>query len=159
MILYFFSSDQVLLSTLNCCSACSSVSEGVFLVYLWREMYSTSSYSSAILFSPRNLYFNMLLPALLQVILVSTEKKNCTTLTLRVLFYSPDNTEDLSLEHSNSDNSESLLRRRKVGACICRSFCNKDQVVRTSKMFKENRHLKLVNLALFYVGEDTRVWT
>ena len=29
-----------------------SVSEGVFLMYSWREMYSTSTYSSAILFSP-----------------------------------------------------------------------------------------------------------
>ena len=34
------------------CSACTSVSEGVFLKYLWREMYSTSTYFSAILFSP-----------------------------------------------------------------------------------------------------------
>ena len=47
----FFSTDQVLLSTLSWCSACISVSEGVFLMYLWREMYSTSTYSSAILFS------------------------------------------------------------------------------------------------------------
>ena len=47
----FFSSAQVLLSTLSWCSACTSVSEGVFLMYPWREMYSTSTYSSAILFS------------------------------------------------------------------------------------------------------------
>lgn len=78
---------------------------------------------------------------------------------LDILFYSLDNTEGLSPEHSISDNSESLLRRGKKGACICRSFCDKDRVVRTSKMFKESRHLKLVNLALFYAGEDTRVWT
>ena len=32
------------------CSACTSVSEGVFLMYPWREMYSMSTYSSAILF-------------------------------------------------------------------------------------------------------------
>ena len=32
-------------------SACTSVFEGVFLMYLWREMYSMSTYSSAI-FSP-----------------------------------------------------------------------------------------------------------
>ena len=38
------------LSTLSWCSACASVSEGVFLMYPWREMYSTSTYSSAILF-------------------------------------------------------------------------------------------------------------
>ena len=30
------------------CSACSSVSEDVFLMHLWREMYSTSTYSSAL---------------------------------------------------------------------------------------------------------------
>ena len=46
----FFSTGQALLSTLNC-STCTSVSEGVFLMYPWREMYSTSTYSSAILFS------------------------------------------------------------------------------------------------------------
>ena len=46
----FFSADQVLLSTFSWCSAFTSVSEGVFLMYLWREMYSTSTYSSTILF-------------------------------------------------------------------------------------------------------------
>ena len=49
----FFSTGEVLLSALSWCSACTSVSEGVFLMYLWREMYSTSTYSSAIFqFSP-----------------------------------------------------------------------------------------------------------
>ena len=47
----FFSTGQVLLSALSWCSACTSVSEGVFLMYLWREMYSTPIYSSTILFS------------------------------------------------------------------------------------------------------------
>ena len=47
----FFSSGQVLLFALSWCSAYTSVSEGVFLMYLWREMYSTSTYSSASLFS------------------------------------------------------------------------------------------------------------
>ena len=47
----FFSSGQVLLSALSWCSAYTSVSEGVFLMYPWREMYSTSTYSSTILFS------------------------------------------------------------------------------------------------------------
>ena len=46
----FFSTGQILLSTLSWCSACTSASEGVFLMYPWREMYSTSTYSSAILF-------------------------------------------------------------------------------------------------------------
>ena len=47
----FFSTSQVLLSTLSWCSVCTSVSEVIFLVSLWKEMYSTSTYSSAILFS------------------------------------------------------------------------------------------------------------
>ena len=47
----FFSTGQVLLSALSWCLACTSVSEGVFLMYPWREMYSTSTYSSTILFS------------------------------------------------------------------------------------------------------------
>ena len=47
----FFFSGQVLLPTLRGCSGSSSVSKGVYLMYPWREMYSTSSYLSAILFS------------------------------------------------------------------------------------------------------------
>ena len=47
----FFSSGQGLLSTLNWSSACTSVSEGVFLMNLWREMCSMSTHSSAVLFS------------------------------------------------------------------------------------------------------------
>ena len=47
----FFSAGQALLSTLSWCSACTSVSEGVFLMYPWREMSSTSTNSSTILFS------------------------------------------------------------------------------------------------------------
>ena len=47
----FFSAGEVLLPSLSWCSACTSVSEGVFLMYPWREMFSTSTYSSAILFS------------------------------------------------------------------------------------------------------------
>ena len=48
----FFSTGQVLLSALSWCSTCIRVCEGVFLMYLWREMYSTFTYSSAILFHP-----------------------------------------------------------------------------------------------------------
>ena len=48
----FFSSAQVLLPALSCCSACTSeVSEDVFPMYSWREIYSLSTYSSAVLFS------------------------------------------------------------------------------------------------------------
>ena len=46
-----FSIGQVLLSALSWCSACTSVSEGVFLIYQWRKMCSTSTQSSAILLS------------------------------------------------------------------------------------------------------------
>ena len=49
MVYIFFSSGQVLMSTLSWFSTCTSVSEGVFLMYLWREMYSMPTYSSAIL--------------------------------------------------------------------------------------------------------------
>ena len=48
----FFSTGHVLLFTLKWYSACISVPEGVFLMYPWTEMYSRSTYSSAILFSP-----------------------------------------------------------------------------------------------------------
>ena len=53
----FFSTGQVLLPALSWCSACISVSEGIFLMYLWREIYSMSTYSSAILFSPAVIFF------------------------------------------------------------------------------------------------------
>ena len=49
-VLYIIFHGQVLLSALSCCSACTAVSEAVFLMYLWTEMDSTSTYSSAILF-------------------------------------------------------------------------------------------------------------
>ena len=51
-----FSAGQGLLSALSWCSACTSVSEGVFLMHPWREMYSTSTCFSAILFSGLNLF-------------------------------------------------------------------------------------------------------
>ena len=38
-------------STLSWCSACISVSEGVLLLYPWREIFSISTYSPTILFS------------------------------------------------------------------------------------------------------------
>ena len=45
----FFCGGQVLLSALSWCSASTSVSEDVFLMYPWREMHSMSTYSSATL--------------------------------------------------------------------------------------------------------------
>ena len=50
-VFIFFSPGHILLSVLNWCSACTSVSEGIFLMYPWREMYSTFTYFSAILFT------------------------------------------------------------------------------------------------------------
>ena len=50
-VFIFFSAGQVLLSTLSWCSVCTSVSEVIFLMSLWREMYSISTYSSTILIS------------------------------------------------------------------------------------------------------------
>lgn len=44
---------------------------------------------------------------------VWTERKHATSELLRVLFYLADKTEDLSLGHSISDNSEEPLRRDK----------------------------------------------
>ena len=57
----FFSTGQVLLSMLSWCSACTSVSEGVFLMHPWREMYSMSTCSSTILFSGLKLLYLLLL--------------------------------------------------------------------------------------------------
>ncbi|XDA90835.1 hypothetical protein R6Z07F_020442 [Ovis aries] len=45
---------RVLPSALSWCSASTSVSEWVVLMYPWREMYSTSTYSSANLFYTAN---------------------------------------------------------------------------------------------------------
>ena len=45
----FFSADQVFLSAFSWCSAWTFVSQGVFLMYPRREMYSMSTYSSTIL--------------------------------------------------------------------------------------------------------------
>ena len=53
----FFSTGYILLFALSWCSGCPSVSGGVFLMYPWREMYSTSTYSYAILFSLQYFFF------------------------------------------------------------------------------------------------------
>ena len=69
-------------------------------------------------------------------------------------------TEDLSLGYSLSESSGGLLGRGEGGTRMHRSFCNKEQVVRTSKDFcwlKKTRHLKSRNW-LFYIWEDARVW-
>ena len=60
----FFSTGQVLLSAFSWCSACTSVSEGVFLMYPWRGRYSMSTHSSIILFSLAKIFFYICLPFL-----------------------------------------------------------------------------------------------
>ena len=56
----FFSTGQVLLSALSWCSICPSACEGGFLMYPWREMNSTFTHSSAILFYPCQFNFLIL---------------------------------------------------------------------------------------------------
>ena len=56
--IYSFSAGQILLSALSWSSPCTSVSEGVFPMYLWREMYSMSTYSSTVLVSHYFLMFS-----------------------------------------------------------------------------------------------------
>ena len=70
----FFSAGQVLLSTLSWCSAFTSVSEGVFLVYLWRDIHSMSIYSSAILFSSSS-FHEASLKRTIKVCVVSSSKR------------------------------------------------------------------------------------
>ena len=72
----FFSTVQVLLSTLSWCSACTSVCAGVFLVYLWREMYSASTYSSTILFSQNWCFWTVVLEKTLECPLDCKEIKS-----------------------------------------------------------------------------------
>ena len=52
----YLSHWRALLPTLSWCSAHASVSEGAFLMYLWREMCSASTYSSVIFFSVYLIY-------------------------------------------------------------------------------------------------------
>ena len=51
-----FSTGQVFLSALSWCFACTYVSEGVFLMFPWREMYSMSTHSPATLFSSQYIF-------------------------------------------------------------------------------------------------------
>ena len=50
------------------------------------------------------------------------------------MFYSAHKTENVSPGRSLSDSSEGLLQRGRGGTRIHRSFCNKDQVVGTSRL-------------------------
>ena len=55
----FFSGGQVFLSTLRWCSTSTFVSEGVFLMFPWRKMYSMSTYYFTILYS-KQVFFNFM---------------------------------------------------------------------------------------------------
>ena len=73
-------------------------------------------------------------------------------------------TEDLSPGDSFSDNCEGLFWRGKGGARIYRSFCEKKPQktgswnIQKLVLIKENKTSQLINLVLFYVWEDARVW-
>ena len=56
-ICIFLSSSQGLLATVSWCSVRFSSSEDVFLMHPWREKYSRSIYSSAILLSHWNTFY------------------------------------------------------------------------------------------------------
>ena len=88
----FFSTGQVLLSALSWCSAFTSVSEGVFLMYPWGEMYSTSTYSSAILFSTGICLLNLCLSVVsLSVSILNHRREDETMLKLNLKFCIHDN--------------------------------------------------------------------
>ena len=53
----FFPFSQGLLPILSWCSVSTSVSEGVFLRYLWRDMYSMSTFSTVILLLLKKAFF------------------------------------------------------------------------------------------------------
>lgn len=57
----------------------------------------------------------------------------CTTQKLRTTLYLVDKTDDSSAGHGISDNSKRCSEEARRGARTYRDFCNKDQVVRTSK--------------------------
>ena len=74
------------------------------------------------------------------------------------MFYLADFTEDLSPRVT-----QRLVQRGKGRAIIYRSFWKnkRENMVRTSEYYcylKKTRHLKLMNLVLFYVWEGARVW-
>ena len=70
-------------------------------------------------------------------------------------------TEGLSTGYSLSDSSEGLFQRGMGGTRIYRSFCKKKtQVVEQQEItanYRKTGHLKLMNLVLFCVWEDTRI--
>ena len=78
------------------------------------------------------------------------------------MFYLVEKTEDLSPGDSFSDSLEGRLQRSPGGAWIYKSFCNKKNPgslnVKRLLLVKEIRHLKVMNVTLFFVWKDARVW-
>ena len=75
------------------------------------------------------------------------------------MFHLADKTEDLSPGHSISDNPEGLLQRRKEKSQDIGIFATKIPGGRNTKNYcelRKTRHLKLRNVALFYVWEDAK---
>ena len=72
----FFSTGQVLLSALSWCSTCTSVSEGVFLMFPWREMYSMSTYSFTIMYS-KQVFLNFMAAVILYINFEAQKRKIC----------------------------------------------------------------------------------
>ena len=62
--------------------------------------------------------------------------------------------EDLSPEDSLSDCSEGLLRRGQGGTRIYRGFCNKNQVVGTSKDYVKENQTSQVNEFSIFLGME-----
>ena len=87
--------------------------------------------------------------------------KIVATWMLRVTFYSVGIFRTSSPGDSISSNPERSAPRRLGEESGYIEVCYKGQVVWTSKAFlwiKKTRYLKLRNLALFYIWEDTKVW-
>ena len=76
-----------------------------------------------------------------------TEKKKLHNLKVENYVLFGGLAEDLSPGDSLSDSSEGLLQRGKVGVKIYRGFCNKNQVVGTSKDYYFLKNL--FNLFIF----------
>ena len=75
------------------------------------------------------------------------------------MFYSVDKTEDLSLRHSISDNSERLLWRGKGGAGYIRDFCNKRPCIWNQKItIKENQVSQVKGFSAFLCMGRCKIW-
>ena len=97
-----------------------------------------------------------------------TEKKKSTTCKLSVMFYLVDKSEDLSLGHDISDNTEKLFQEEEgqeggvdgkpgyIGVFAKRPSGQNDK---RSLLIKENQIFQVKELSAFLcIWEDLRVW-